>query len=99
GAAGVATRILAERFGSAWTYAGNNVAPGQIAASRLLGTFRYRSIGANTEIYGVVGNPVMHSLSPAAHNAAFASIDMDAVYVPFEAADFDDFLTFADRVG
>jgi 3-dehydroquinate dehydratase / shikimate dehydrogenase len=99
GAPGVATRVLAARFGSVWTYAGNNVAPGQIAASRLLRTFRYRAIGADTEIYGVVGNPVLHSLSPAMHNAAFAAIAMDAVYVPFEAVDFGDFMKFADRIG
>lgn len=99
GAPGVATRILAARFGSAWTYAGNNIAPGMLATSRLAGLFRYRSVGPDTEIYGVVGNPVMHSRSPAMHNAAFAAIGMDAVYLPFEAADFDDFMMFAESLG
>jgi len=30
-------------------------------------------INATTEIYGILGNPVAHSLSPAMHNAAFAA--------------------------
>jgi shikimate dehydrogenase len=41
----------------------------------------------------------MHSLSPAMQNAAFAAAGFDAVYVPLRAADFDDFLTFADALG
>jgi shikimate dehydrogenase len=43
----------------------------------------------------VVGRPIEHSISPAMHNAAFAAAGLDAVYIPCEAADFDDFLAFA----
>ncbi|MGE0447821.1 MAG: type I 3-dehydroquinate dehydratase [Vicinamibacterales bacterium] len=99
GEAGVPTRLLAARFGSPWSYAGNAVAPGQVPAARMAGEFRFRSVGPQTEVYGVVGNNVMHSLSPAMHNAAFAAAGIDAVYVPFHPADFDDFLTFADAIG
>jgi 3-dehydroquinate dehydratase/shikimate dehydrogenase len=99
GEAGVPTRLLAARFGSPWSYAGNAVAPGQVPASRMVGEFRFRSVGPQTAVYGVVGNNVMHSLSPAMHNAAFAAAGIDAVYVPFHPADFDDFLAFADAVG
>jgi shikimate dehydrogenase len=35
------------------------------------------------KVYGLLGNPVDHSLSPHMHNAAFAKINMDAVYLPF----------------
>lgn len=99
GDAGVPSRLLASRFGSRWTYAGHAVAPGQIPADRMLDEFRFRQIGADTAIYGVVGNNVMHSLSPVMHNAAFAAAGLDAVYVPLRASDFDDFLTFADGIG
>ena len=36
-------------------------------------------------LYGVVGNPVMHSLSPIMHNAGFAALGLNAVYLPLEA--------------
>ncbi len=99
GIAGIATRILAARTGSAWTYAGDGWAPGQIPASRLLGEFRYREVTNATALYGVVGRPIAHSLSPALHNAAFTAERTDAVYLPLEAADEDDFLAFAAAMG
>ena len=36
-----------------------------------------------TVVYGILGRPVVHSLSPAMHNAAFRSLGLNAVYVPF----------------
>jgi 3-dehydroquinate dehydratase/shikimate dehydrogenase len=98
GDAGLPSRLLASRFGSRWTYAGNAVAPGQIPASRMLDEFRFRSVGRDTAIYGVVGNVGLHSKSPVMHNAAFDAADLDTVYVPLRAADFDDFLTFAEAM-
>ena len=95
GDAGAATRVLAGRLGNRWTYAGEAVAPGQFSAERLLGEFRYRTLRADTAIYGVTGNPVMHSRSPAMHNAGFARLGMNAVYLPLQAADAADFARFA----
>ncbi|MCP3874359.1 MAG: shikimate dehydrogenase [Desulfobacteraceae bacterium] len=40
-----------------------------------------RSIGVNTQVCAVIGNPVGHSLSPAIHNAAFEFLDLDFIYV------------------
>ena len=99
GAAGLPTRLLATRFSSRWTYAGDGVAPGQIPAAQMLERYRFRSVGPATKLFGVVGGNATHSLSPALHNAAFAASGIDAVYVPFQAADFEDFLTFADALG
>jgi 3-dehydroquinate dehydratase/shikimate dehydrogenase len=99
GPAGIPSRLLAARFGSRWTYAGDGVAPGQVPAPVMVDRFRFRHVGSQTAIYGVVSGSVTHSQSPAMHNAAFAAAHMDAVYVPLAAADFDDFLTFADRLG
>src|SRR5262249_2047199 len=59
---------------------------------------RFHEVVATTDIYGVVSNNVTHSMSPLMHNAAFRAAGLDAVYVPFRAADFDDFLTFADAM-
>ena len=95
GPAGVTSRILAAQLGSLWTYAGDSVAPGQLPLARMRDEFRVGRITAETAVYGVVGRPVEHSLSPTMHNAAFAAAGLDAVYVPLAAADFDDFQAFA----
>lgn len=99
GEAGIPSRVLASWMGSCWTYAGEAVAPGQVSERRLRDEFRFRRIGARTAIYGVLGKPVSHSVSPAMHNAAFHAAHLDAVYLPLAAADFDDFITFADATG
>src|ERR1700676_912592 len=41
------------------------------------------SISGRTGITAVFGDPVEHSMSPAMHNAAYAALGMDRVYVPF----------------
>jgi 3-dehydroquinate dehydratase / shikimate dehydrogenase len=99
GDAGVPTRLLAARFGSRWSYAGNGVAPGQIPAERMLSQFRFHEIGPATRIFGVVSATAMHSFSPVMHNAAFAAAAIDAVYVPLQTTEFGDFDEFAAALG
>ena len=60
---------------------------GQLSTQSLIDDFRFRSIKPSTEIYGLVGSPIAHSVSPAMHNAAFAQLDRDAVYLPLPATD------------
>ncbi|HXW03807.1 MAG TPA: type I 3-dehydroquinate dehydratase [Vicinamibacterales bacterium] len=95
GAAGVPSRVLGARLHNRWTYAGEGVAPGQFPVAHLLSTFRFRRIRADAALYGVVGNPVMHSLSPVMHNAGFAALMLNAAYVPLQARDAADFVEFA----
>lgn len=95
GEAGLPSRVLAGRFGSCWTYAGDGVAPGQMPAERLCNEYGFRRLTSRTRLYGVVGRPVGHSVSPAMHNAAFRAARLDAVYLPLAAASLDDFLAFA----
>jgi 3-dehydroquinate dehydratase / shikimate dehydrogenase len=91
GELGQCSRILAPKYGSFLTYAsvgdGREAAPGQVATDALTGMYRFRSITASTGVYGVIGNPVSHSMSPAVHNAAFADAGIDAVYVPLKVDD------------
>jgi len=99
GTPGIATRVLPEHVGSCWTYGGNGVAPGQVTVDRLRDEFRVGQVGASTPVYAVVGKPIGHSVSPAMHNAAFHATGLDGVYLPCEAADFEDFLALADALG
>lgn len=87
GEAGLATRILARKFGALLTFASlraeSRSAPGQPTVAELRGLYRWDHLGPRTRVYGVVGWPVTHSLSPAVHNAAFSATETDAVHVPF----------------
>jgi 3-dehydroquinate dehydratase/shikimate dehydrogenase len=92
---GLPSRVLAEQFGSAWTYAGPIAEVGQMSVAELVDAYRFRGLSRSTSVYGIVGSPVSHSVSPAMHNAAFREAGIDAVYLPLAAADVADFVTFA----
>lgn len=47
------------------------------------------TINGTTTVFGILGDPVAHSLSPRMHNAALAALGLDAVYVPFRVAPVD----------
>jgi 3-dehydroquinate dehydratase / shikimate dehydrogenase len=96
GEAGLPSRLLAGVWGSAWTFArldgdGAGTAPGQPTVGDLLHLYRLRQHTPRTAVYGVAGSPISHSLSPLIHNAAFAHLGVDAVYVPFLVADLPRF--------
>jgi len=83
---GVASRILAKKFGAFGTFAAlaaeKGSAPGQPTIEQFLRLYRWGEIGPDTQVYGVIGSPIAHSMSPAVHNAAFQAARIDAVYVP-----------------
>lgn len=87
---GLASRVLAPKFGAFLTFASLRdeaaTAPGQPTLADLLGRYRFRSIGAGTRVYGVVGWPVGHSLSPLIHNVGFELVGHDGVYLPLPIA-------------
>lgn len=87
---GLMSRVLAGKFGALLTFASvrddSSTAPGQPTIADLLGQYRFRSIGGRTKVYGVIGHPVGHSLSPLVHNAGFESVGHDGVYLPLPVA-------------
>lgn len=44
------------------------------------------TVAGTTSVVGLIGDPVEHSLSPALHNAAFAALGLDWVYVPLRVS-------------
>ena len=47
-------------------------------------------IDAETQLYGVIGNPVRHSLSPIIHNGAFQRMGLNAAYLAFEVKNLEE---------
>lgn len=88
---GLPSRLLAGVWGSALTFArlpdDPGSAPGQPTTADLLDMCRLRRQTAATPVYGVIGSPIAHSLSPLVHNLAFAAAGLDAVYVPVRVED------------
>jgi 3-dehydroquinate dehydratase/shikimate dehydrogenase len=86
GEAGIISRIIAKKLKSFVTFASvneeNATAPGQLSIRQLKELYHYDSIDAATELYGVIADPVAHSLSPAIHNACFADGGMNRLYLP-----------------
>jgi 3-dehydroquinate dehydratase/shikimate dehydrogenase len=94
GELGLPARILALREGSALAYApiATATAPGQVSMAELKHLYRAHELTRRTRVYGVIGEPVSHSLSPVLHNTGFIARHVDAVYLPFLVHDLRDFL-------
>jgi len=86
GPAGQITRLLARRFGAVLTFtaldAESVTAPGQVPLDVMRGVYRWGRLAPMTRLYGVIGDPVAHSMSPAIFNRCFDAAGIDAVYVP-----------------
>jgi len=94
GEVGAPGRIAAVREGSALTYAaaGRPAAPGQFPLETMQSVYGIERHNRRTQLYGVIANPVGHSLSPLLHNTGFAHRKVNAVYVPFLVRDLNDFV-------
>ncbi len=86
GGFGLLSRALAPKFGGFLTFATDatqtSTAPGQPTIEDLRTLYRFDAITQSTKVYGVIGWPVEHSRSPHVHNAGFAAIGFDGVYLP-----------------
>jgi 3-dehydroquinate dehydratase / shikimate dehydrogenase len=104
GEVGFPTRILATWSGGMYTYAApvsaEGTAAGQVSARLLRHLYRVDRISSSAKIYGVIADPVGHSISPAVHNRAFQSRRIDAVYLPFltHPPYLRDFMTLAEEL-
>lgn len=97
---GIPSRILAGKFGAPFTYAAFHpdraLAPGQLSFDEMKNVYHYESIRRDTEVYGVIADPIGHSLSPLIHNAAFQRLGMNKVYIPIRVPR-EDLFEFIDQ--
>ncbi len=104
GETGFLTRVLSTLWGGLYTYAApvsaEGTAAGQVCARALRQLYRFEKISRNAKVYGVIADPVRHSISPAVHNRAFQAKRMDAVYLPFlvHPPQLKDFFALADKL-
>lgn len=97
---GLVSRIIAKKLGSFVTFASIDektaTAPGQLTAKQFKRLYRFDSIDAVTKLFGVIAEPVGHSLSPAIHNRCFAEKKVNSLYLPLLVrggrAEFDLFM-------
>ena len=102
---GMPSRLLAGKFGAPFTYCAFNkergIAPGLPSFDEMLRVYHYEAVNADTAVFGVIGDPVAHSLSPLAHNAAFRKLGINAIYVPFRVPrdNLEEFVKEFDQLG
>lgn len=101
---GFPTRVLSPAFGGMYTYAAphaaEGTAAGQVSARQLRQLYRIDRFSSAARIFGVVADPVRHSISPAVHNRAFQAKRYDAVYLPLlvRGAQLKDLLALAESL-
>src|SRR5438874_4087035 len=104
GEPGFATRVLSTAFSGLFTYAApstmQGTAAGQVSAQSLRRLYRIDRLSKASKVYGVIADPVRHSISPAVHNRAFQARRLDAVYLPFlvHPQQLKDFFTLSDNL-
>jgi 3-dehydroquinate dehydratase/shikimate dehydrogenase len=101
GEIGLPGRLLALREGSALAYApvASVTAPGQVHLRDFKELYRAHQITGKTKIFGVIGNPIGHSLSPLLHNTGYVAGKRDAVLLPFLVERLADFLEAVPELG
>jgi len=96
GEQGIISRVLGVRAGSAFTFGAltseEKTAPGQVTAQELSSTYRIDQVDAATKVFGVAGDPVAHSLSPAIMNAALRRVNVNGVYLALHAKSLKDLI-------
>ena len=94
GRAGAWSRVVAPFLGSplvVGSMTSRRLAEGFFSVEELICDYGFPATRRLEEIYGIVGNPALHSLSPLLHNASHRALDRGALFVPFHAESFDDF--------
>lgn len=83
---GIPSRILCGKYGAPFTYAAfsaeREIAPGQLTFQQMTDIYHYETINRDTKVFGVLGDPIGHSLSPVLHNSGMRQVKFNGVYIP-----------------
>ncbi len=86
GQQGMISRLLAKKLGAFVCFASireqQQSAPGQVTLGQMKKLYHWDTINADTEVFGIIGCPVAHSLSPLIHNTAFTQVGYNGLYIP-----------------
>jgi 3-dehydroquinate dehydratase/shikimate dehydrogenase len=97
---GQPSRLLGGFLGNSWTYVAEDenseVAPGQLTLKAATQCYQLPHWTSTPIIYGLLGNPIAHSLSPDIHNQLFQHYQLEKVYLPFP---IDDVGVWFDYIG
>jgi len=92
GEVGAFSRILSVFEKSPWIYASLSQQPtaaGQFSIDQLINAYYVKRFPAAPRVFGILGNPVSHSRSPAFHNRKFAEHNLPWIYLPFPCLDLE----------
>lgn len=101
---GFPSRVLCTAMGGVYTYAAptsvEGTAAGQVSARTLRQLYRVEKTAKATKIFGVIAEPVRHSISPAVHNRALQAKRVAGLYLPFlvTGPQLKDFFVLADQL-
>jgi len=101
---GFPSRVLSMANGCVYTYAApsaaEGTAAGQVCAKTLRQLYRVEKLVRPAKVFGVIADPVRHSISPAVHNRALQARRIAGLYLPFLVSPLQlkDFFLFAERL-
>ncbi|MBI9102907.1 MAG: type I 3-dehydroquinate dehydratase [Spirochaetales bacterium] len=99
---GLPTRLLSRRMGCLLTFSsavGTQAAPGQLDPETMERVYHFSRIDDATKLYGIIGDPVMHTRSPLIHNGGYEKHGLNALYLPFQIDQPGIFLDWAYSAG
>lgn len=102
GEVGSFSRILSVFEKAPWIYTSLSqqpTAPGQFSIDQLINTYQVKRFSAKPGIFGILGNPVSHSRSPAFHNQKFAEHNLPWIYLPFPCLDLESLMDHRKNFG